>query len=163
MRAAPGADEVDGTVTPLNAAAAVFLAAEAEGRVPLVPITNAPHPELARLLLLQIQRGGIPDEEYERARRVLGCSERTLQRHLAALRRQRADAPAAGRPRAFELTEHHRRVIFACHGNVALAYKSLRDQGEALPEYSTFWRRWHAQPTGVQRYARKGAEGLVDF
>lgn len=40
---------------------------------------------------------------------------------------------------------------------------SSPDTGEELPAYETFWRRFDELPSGVRAYARKGAEGLVDF
>jgi putative transposase len=150
------------TVHPLNAAAAVLLDAEVSGRPALVPITGATEPELARLLMLQIEQGSIPAAEYEAASRVLDKSVRQIQRKLAALRDASPHSAAPARQR-FELTLHHKQVIFASNGNVALAYEQLVKAGEELPNHDTFWRRWNEQPSGVQAYARKGAEGMVDF
>jgi putative transposase len=150
------------SVHPLNAAEAVFADANVRGRPALVPITGVTEPELARLLMHQIEHGSIPKTEYEAASRTLGKSVRQIQRDLAALRAGSMHAQTPRRQR-FELTLHHKQVIFACNGNVALAYKQLADAGEVLPDSDTFWRRWYEQATGVQNYARHGAKGLVDF
>lgn len=150
------------TVTPINAAAAALLGAKASGAPPLVPVTDIAHPELARLLMLQLENGSIPAGEYQRAEQATGWSKRHLQRRLAQLR---TTSPGVGAPkrRRFELTDHHKQIILACSGNVRLAYEQVVAAGEELPSYETFWRRFSELPTGVQAYARKGAQGLVDF
>lgn len=159
------------TISPLNDAAAAYLAAETqsvdaqtvEGQttdgqaVEVVP--GAPHSEYSRLLALQCERGSVPKAEYEAAERALGLSRRQIQRTLARLR---VDGQVPTR-QSFELSTHHKQVIMACNGNVALAYRELEAAGEELPHLDTFWRAWNRQPTGIQAYARKGAQGLVRF
>jgi hypothetical protein len=150
------------TIHPIDAATAIVLEGQASGRSPLVPIFSDTHPELARLLMIQIENGTIPPNEYAQAKLVLGKSVRQIQRNLAKLR-QHGATPTPPARRQFELTLQHKQVIFACQGNVELAYEQLIDAGEELPHVSTFWRRWYAQPMGVQAYARHGAQGLVRF
>ena len=151
------------TIHPIDAATAVLLEGQVSGRSPLVPILPDTHPELARLLIIQIENGTIPPHEYAQARLVLGKSVRQIQRDLAKLRQSGA-ASTPTRQR-FELTLRHKQVIFSCQGNVELAYEQLCESGDELPHFSTFWRRcrWYAQPMGVQAYARHGAQGLVNF
>lgn len=144
------------TISPINAASAAFLAGYEEASELIV---GAPDPVLARLLLIEAERGRVPAAAYEEACRELGLCKRQVQRKLAALR----EAPGkVGRP-GFTLTTHHEQVIMACQGNVALAHRQLCKEGEDLPDYTTFWRAWHCEPMAKQLYARKGAKGFMDF
>ncbi len=144
------------TISPISAAAAAFMAGEETAEH---TVLDTPDPELERLLKIQAEFGSIPKAEYEKAKAVLGRSTRQIQRLLANVRSPEVAAP--GR-QGFELTEHHRQVIFAYNGNVALAYRELERAGEELPHEDTFWRAWRRQPAGIQAYARKGAEGIVE-
>lgn len=148
------------SVTPINSAARAFLEADT---VPGEPgdeiVTAAEHPTLARLVNKHLHGERITAAEYAQASQELGCSKRHIQRQLAVLRSGRA-VPKRAR---FELSSFHKQVIISVKGNVSLAYRRLEAAGEEVPDLDTFWRRWHEQPTGVQRYARHGADGLVDF
>jgi putative transposase len=73
----------------------------------------------------------------------------------------RGDQLPAPRER-FELNDHHKATIFACKGNVSLAYDELRRASHVLPTYSVFWRRWHEELKAHQAYARKGADGFTN-
>lgn len=144
------------TISPLNAAGAAFLAGyEHSGDI----VIATPDPVLRRLLLLQAERGSIPDQEYKEACRALGLSKRQVQRKVAALR---SGPSPVGRP-GFQLTNRHEQMIMVCQGNVALAHRELLKAGEELPAYEVFWRSWHAKPMSMQQYARHGAEGMLDF
>ncbi|MGH8979443.1 MAG: DDE-type integrase/transposase/recombinase [Acidimicrobiales bacterium] len=145
------------TVTPINVAAAAYLAGLGDDADAMV--VDSPHPELARLLKLKAARGTISSADYAEAARALGVGKRQIQRMVSRL--TSGETPAARR--RFALNDHHEQVIMACQGNVALAYRQLIESGERLPRYITFWRAWYCQPTGKQMYARQGAKGLVDF
>lgn len=148
------------SVTPINDAARAFLENDANPGEPGDEIvTAADHPTLARLVNKHLHGERISAAEYAQASEELGCSKRHIQRQLAVLRAGRA-VPKRAR---FELSSFHKQVIISVKGNVRLAYRRLEAAGEELPDPDTFWRRWHEQPTGIQRYARHGAEGLVDF
>lgn len=101
----------------------------------------------------------ISSDEYVAASEVLGCSKRHIQRQIAVLPQGR-ELPRRAR---FQLTSFHKQVIIAAKGNVSLAYRRLDEAGHPLPDLDTFWRRWHEQPSGIQAYARRGAEGIIDF
>jgi transposase InsO family protein len=148
-------------VTPIETARITALMDAARGeRSSLQVVTEAQHPELARLLNIQAQQGFVPTSEYKAASEALGIGTRQLQRKLKSLRG--GEAAAIGR-RPFELTHHHKQVIFACCGNVALAYRELLDAGEDLPGEDTFWRAWSRLPVPVQKYARKGGQGMSEY
>lgn len=151
----------DAKVTSIKAArvSALFGGTDEQVEPPDV-ITAAPNAELARLANIQARNGVVPAVEYEKASKLLGIGARQIQRQLKALRA--VDAAPAGR-RPFELSQHHKQVIMACCGNVALAYRQLLAAGEDLPGEDSVWRAWFRQPTAMQAYARKGAKGLVEF
>jgi hypothetical protein len=154
------ADNEGAPVTPLEAARISSLLSSTSGAQELSVVTEATHPELARLANIQAQQGFVPKFEYDAASAILGVGARQLQRALKALRA--GDDARVGR-RPFELTHHHKQVIMACCGNVALAYRQLVEAGDELPGEDTFWRAWYREPTPVQAYARKGGKGMSQF
>lgn len=147
------------TVTPINDLAAAYLRGDTPGEPEADAVTAAAHPALARLLNIQLSGQRISTAEYAEACAELDLSKRQVQRYLKALR---AGQPAPARNR-FELTAHHEQVILSLNGNVALAHRRLVEAGEELPDLDTFWRRWHEEPPAKQNYARRGAEGLIQF
>lgn len=150
------------TVTPLNAAAAVFLETQAAGTTPPEVVTDIANPELARLVLIKVRKGAIPADEYEAAIVATGWTKRHIQRQVAKLIKKCGPTGAVKKLR-FELTDHHKQVILACNGILRVAYDQLAAADEELPSYNTFWRRFDEQPSGVRAYFRHGADGLVDF
>jgi len=149
------------SVTPISAAAAVLLERQAAGAEFVAPVTGVLDPAIEQLLLTRLQNGSISEAQYAEASRRTGVSKRQLQRRIAALLAPQLDAQAPQR-RGFVLTEHHMQVIMAS-GNVQLAYDQLRESGEDLPSYTTFWRGFDALPSGVRAYMRHGAKELVNF
>lgn len=149
------------SVSPINAAAALFLESRATGVDVPDLVTDVADPTIARLVLARVERGSITDAEYRAASTVTGLSKRQLQRRVAALFAMRADEVETRR-RPFTLTDHHKQVIMAC-GRVKLAYDELVRSGEDLPGYITFWRAFNDLPSGVRAYLRHGAAEMVDF
>ena len=73
------------TLSPINEAAAAFLAAQANGEEePQDVVLGTPEDEFARLLNVQAKQGSISAEEYRTAQARLGLGKRQIQRRLAA-------------------------------------------------------------------------------
>lgn len=107
---------------------------------------------MAALTAHRDERGTVPNYLIVEAGQRVGRTPRTIRRWLAA-----ADTETEG---AFCIEDHHLEAIASHNGNVTKAHADLVRAGHDVPSYTTFWRAWRQQPTGLQAFLRHGADAM---
>jgi putative transposase len=101
--------------------------------------------------------GRIPQAELQQFADFAGVSRRTAYLWIR-------NGPPTGRRQRFELSERARAALVQTHGNRALAWQILKDEGEELPTKRTFRNAVKREMTPVELAAIQGGEeALVEM
>lgn len=114
----------------------------------------------AALYQLEQANGHVSDETVATVASIIGVSERTIRRRVAALRTSGTGVGAARRSwgawSGFKFDDWMLALVVALNGNLLEAHRQLVAAGIGVPSYAHFTRLWKAQPLHIREFARNG-------